>query len=110
MAQGVMGDKPFLQVQQQPVTPPTQPAALSEETPPAPSHNQKLSGATPEAGLSQGAPSTPSALISSLQQLQLAGSTPESLLLCQELLADGSSGQASMLKVLTLFPHVCASE
>lgn len=56
--------------------------------------DQQLSGATPQDAPCEDAPSTPAAAISSLQQLQLAESAPETLLLCQELLAEGSSGQA----------------
>ena len=56
--------------------------------------DQQLGGITPEDVLSKDAPSTPMAVISSMQQLQLAESTSGSLLLCQELLADSSSGQA----------------
>ncbi|CAL5229737.1 g13117 [Coccomyxa viridis] len=81
---------PFAQVN--PVTPPTQPGTALKKAMSPSSGDQQLSIVTPQDMLSKDAPSTPTPVISSMQQLQLAESTPESLLLCQELLADSSSG------------------
>ena len=82
------------QAQREPATPPTQPMPMQGRTPPASSDDQQLSIATPEGDASEDAPLTPATVISSMQQLQLAESMPESLLLCQESLAESSSGQA----------------
>ena len=99
---------PFLQVQEMLVTPPTQPVMMPKGASPVSSSKQKPSGATPLDEPSQGSLLTPAAVLSTLQQLQLTERTRESSLLCQELLADSSSGQAgSSCQALLTFADAC---
>ena len=104
--------RPFLQVQNEPATPPTQQVPMQEAIPQVSSDDQ-LNSAPQQDEASEGVPLTPASVISSMQQLQLAESTPESLLLCQESLADSSSGQGKLLcqhpsDVRCANPPICA--
>ena len=73
--------------------PPTEPRTAPDTAPSPSSGNQPPSSATPQDMCCKRAISKRTAVISSMQQLQLAGGTPEGLLLCQEVLAYSSSGQ-----------------